>query len=146
MRAVRVLLGLVGIGLAAFGVLRLLDLGGENLRAAGTWLIGGVLLHDAVLAPATLLVWFVAVRALGRKPPGPVIVGVVVLASTTLVAVPVLGRRLARPDNATLLDRDYVTGWFVLVGLTLAVVTLALLRETRMRRGGDDGGPGPGGR
>lgn len=136
---VRVATGAGGLGLAAFGVVRLLELGGENLRAAGTWLIGGVVLHDAVLAPATLLLWLLVVRVLGRKPPAAVIVGAVVLATTTLVAVPVLGREQARPDNATLLDRDYLLGWFVLAGLTLLLVAGALLRARFSRRGGGDG-------
>ncbi len=145
-RAVRAAVGLAGVGLGVVGALKLLDLGGENLRAAGTWFVGGVILHDAVLAPATLLLWFLAVRVLGRKPPGALIVGAVVLASVTLIAVPVLGRRQARPDNATLLDRNYLVGWLVLAGLTLLVVTVSLLRERHRIRGSGEGGPGAGGR
>ena len=37
--------------------------------------------------------------------------GGVVLGSLTLLAIPVLGRFGERPDNATLLDRNYTVGW-----------------------------------
>ncbi len=135
----RIALGAVGLAGGLYGALLLLDLGWENLLATGTWLIGGVVLHDAVLAPATILLASLAARVLGRRLPVPVIVGTLVLAGATLVAVPVLGREQARPDNPTLLDRDYVLGWFVLAALILATVMIALVRDRRSRIGGDRG-------
>jgi hypothetical protein len=67
-----------------------------------------------------------------------------------VVAVPVLGRFGARPDNPTLLDRPYVLGWLVLAALTLlgaagAVAVRGRLAGSARRttKGGDDGsGPG----
>lgn len=139
----RIVLVVLGLGSGLYGAWLLLDLGGENLRATGTWLIGGVVLHDAVLAPATILLAYLAARALGRAIPVPVVVGTVVLASATLIAVPVLGREQARPDNPTLLDRDYLLGWSVLAGLTLLIVVVALVRSRHLTRGGG-GGTGTG--
>ena len=55
----------------------------------------------------------------------------VVLGTVTLLAVPVLGRFGARPDNPTLLDRDYTAGWLVLAGLTLVAVVVAAARTLR---------------
>ena len=49
-----------------------------------------------------------------------------VLGAVTLLAVPVLGRFGAQPDNPTLLDRAYGPGWLVLAGLT---VLLAVVRR-----------------
>ena len=49
----RLVLGGVGVLLAAYGVLRLLELGWDNLVATVVWLAGGVLVHDAVLAPSS---------------------------------------------------------------------------------------------
>lgn len=135
----RIVLVVLGLGSGLYGAWLLLDLGGENLRATGTWLIGGVVLHDAVLAPATILLAYLAARALGRAIPVPVVVGTVVLASATLIAVPVLGREQARPDNPTLLDRDYLLGWSVLAGLTLLIVVAALVRSRHLTRGGGRG-------
>ena len=138
-RALRLLTGGLGLGAAGYGLVLLLDLGAANLRASGSWLIGGVVLHDGVLAPITLLVWFVVTRVLSVRLPAPAIVGAVVLGSVTLVALPVLGRHQARPDNLTLLDRPYLLGWFVVAGLTLLAVAVAVLRERTSTKGDDRG-------
>lgn len=133
MRAVRVLLGGSGVAGAAYGVKLLLDLGFGNLRATVEWLIGGIVLHDAVLAPVTVLVGvgFVVLQRRGVRT-GPLIVGGLVLGTVTIAAIPVLGRFGARSDNATLLDRNYVVGWLVLAGLTAFVsVAVLLARGTR---------------
>lgn len=135
-RVVRVLVGLAGVVIAVLGAKMFLDLGWQNTRAAGSWLIGGVVLHDAVLAPATVIAWFVVSRPLGGRLPRPVIVGTVVLFSVTVVAWPVLGRYHARPDNLTLLNRDYTLGWWIVAGLTLAGVAVAMLRELSTKKVG----------
>ena len=133
----RALVGALGVGAGAYGVLQLLDLGLDNLRSAAIWLVGGVVLHDGVLAPLTIAVSFLVARAWRGRLPAPVVVGAVVLATITVVAVPVLGRFGARPDNPTLLDRNYVLGWLGIATLTMIVVVLAMLRG-RMK-GGTDG-------
>jgi hypothetical protein len=51
-----------------------------------------------------------------------------------VVAIPVLGRFGARPDNPTLLDRPYLTGWLVVAGLTLGWVLLMSVLGARSRR------------
>lgn len=127
---------LVGLGViaAAYGGWLLLDLGIDNLVDTVTWLVGGVLLHDAVLAPVTLVSAFVATRVLPAVWRGPVAAGAIVLGSVTLLAIPVLGRYGARSDNPTLLDRNYTAGWLALAGLTCAGVAVAALISTRRRR------------
>jgi hypothetical protein len=117
----RVALGAVGVAVAGYGVFRLLELGWSNLVATVVWLAGGVLLHDVVLAPATIVVCAVAVLALRSRPwRAAVAGGLVVLGTVTVTAIPVLGRFGARPDNPTLLDRPYVAGWLVVAVLVLA--------------------------
>ena len=123
MTALRGLVGLLGLAAATYGALTLLDLGVRNLVDTILWLLGGVLLHDVVLAPLTIGLG-VLVAALLRDRPlprwaGPFVGAGVVLGTVTLVAVPVLGRFGARPDNPTLLDRSYALGWLVLAALTL---------------------------
>jgi hypothetical protein len=136
MRGARVGIGAVGVVVGLFGGWLLLtrqDL--DQLGSAATWLVVGVILHDAVLAVVTLALAAIAVRLLPREARAPAVVGFVVLGSVTLLAVPVLGRFGARPDNATLLDRAYVTGWLVLAALTLlAVVVATLVRRRRTTR------------
>ena len=129
----RVVLGLLGLAGTAYGVLLLLDLGWDQVRDAGTWLVGGVVAHDAVLAPVVLVVGLLVLRLVPRVARAPVAVGLVVLGTVTLVAVPVLGRFGASPGNPTLLDRDYVAGWWALVGLTVVVVAGAVVVRARRR-------------
>ena len=133
----RLLIGAVGVAMGAFGALRFLQLDFDDIVNAVLWLAGGVLVHDAIIAPITLLVTLVA----GRLVPAPartrVIVGLVVLATVTVTAIPVLGRWGARPDNPTLLDRNYVAGWLVFAALVLLGTLLAgpLGRLRRSRQG-----------
>jgi hypothetical protein len=136
MNALRLVIGALGLGGAAYGIVALLDLGLDNLGQAGIWLVGGVLLHDGLVAPATIAACFLAGRAWRGSPPAPVVVGALVLGTVTVVAVPVLGRFGARADNPTLLDRNYVLGWLVLATLTVVVSGVAALVR---RKGGAHG-------
>jgi hypothetical protein len=79
---------------------------------------------------------------LRRRPvPPAVTAGAVVLATVTVVAVPVLGRFGARADNPTLLDRNYVLGWLALATLTVVFsgASAALAAARSRTEGGDDG-------
>lgn len=129
MRAIRVLVALLGVGSAAYGATLLLDLGTDNLVATLAWVVGGVALHDGLVAPLTVVVGVALVRLTKGRTPAPVVVGIVVLGTVTVAAVPVLGRFGARADNATLLDRSYVGGWLAFAGLTAVVVLVALVVE-----------------
>ena len=127
----RAALGAVGVLLGLYGAWLLLSRG-HDLWNVVVWLGGGVVLHDAVLSVALLVLGVLVVRVLPTVAQAPAVVGFVVLGSATLFAVPVLGRFGARPDNATLLDRNYVAGWLALAGITLvAVVTATLVRSRR---------------
>ncbi len=121
----RLAVGGVGVLLAAYGVLRLLELGWDNLVATAVWMAGGVLVHDAVLAPLTVLVGALVLLALRSRPwRAATAAGLLVLGTVTVTAVPVLGRFGAKPDNPSLLDRPYVAGW---LGLAVLVVVGAAL-------------------
>lgn len=131
----RILLGAAGVALGAYGAWLLLDRQeSAQVVEVALWFLVGVLVHDAVVAPLTLLVGAALPRLLPRAARAPVVVGLVVVATVTVVAVPVLGRFGVRPDNPTLLDRPYVAGWAVLVGIVAAVVLAAVLRNARQRR------------
>jgi len=141
----RAVVALPGLAAAAYGLVLLLDLGPHNLRETAIWLVGGVLVHDAVLAPAVLVGCAIGARLLPAHARGPAVVGGIVLGTLTLVAVPVLGRFGAGPDNPTLLDRPYLAGWLVVAGLTLAGVLLTTLWGARSREARSGHGPGAGG-
>jgi hypothetical protein len=130
----RVALGVAGVLFAVFGVYELLGRGPANLVGTVLWLAGGVILHDGVLAFATIAVVWVGALLVPARHRAPVAAALIVLATVTVSAVPVLGRFGARPDNPTLLDRNYLAGWLVFAGLVSAgTAGVVLLRRRRSR-------------
>lgn len=136
----------LGVVVGGYGAFRLLELGWANLTATLTWLVVGVLLHDAVLAPATIALAALGVAVLPARLRAPAAGGLLVLVTVTLSAVPVLGRFGARPDNPTLLDRNYTAGWVLLATCVVAGVGLwTVLRSLTSRSGGGSRPPTDGG-
>jgi hypothetical protein len=132
--AARRVLGGLGVALGAYGawlVLTRQDAG--QLVEIAVWLAAGVVLHDVVVAGVVLAGVGVGRRVLPRPWQAPATLALVVWGGVTLMAVPVLGRFGARPDNPTLLDRPYLGAWAALS--VLAVVVVALAGLVRARRG-----------
>jgi len=127
----RAALLLIGLAATAYGGWLLLDLDADQLTSAGTWLAGGVLLHDAVFAAAVLALCWLGARLLPKSARTPFSVAALVLVPVTLLSIPVLGRYGARADNPTLLDRPYLTGWLVLAAVVLSGALIAALRGRR---------------
>ncbi len=139
-RFARVSLGLLGVIVTSVGAALLLGLGVDNLVAAMVWLVAGVVVHDAVIGP--LLIALGAAHPGGKRWAAPLIQAGIVLATVTVVAIPVLGRFGARTDNPTLLDRNYVAGWLSLAAITLGAAGIVWLRARRTRGGDDGSSPG----
>lgn len=138
MTAIRGVIGAVGALVGLYGAWLLLSrTDADQLVSALVWLAGGVVLHDAVLAPVVVVAGVAAARLLPGAVRAPLAVVVVVLGSVTLLSLPVLLGR--EPANPTLLDRDYTTGWLVVASLVVVAVACGTLVLERRRRG-----PGPG--
>ena len=134
MRALRLVLGATGVVLVLVGVVFLSDDGVGDLVGVGAWLVGGVVAHDAVVAP---LVVVVGVLGVPRLPPAfraPAVVGLVVLMTVTLMAVPVIGRFGAKADDHGLLNRPYVALWLVFAVLVVVAVVIASWARRRVPR------------
>ncbi len=135
MRAMRLSLGATGVVLVLVGVWHLLGRGPADLVATLVWLAGGVVAHDAVIAPVVVLLGVALLPRLPAWSRGPAVAGFVVLLTVTLAAVPVLGRFGAKPDDPWLLPRPYGALW---LGFALAVgvvvVAVSLLRRRRAGR------------
>lgn len=131
----RVAIGALGLAMGAFGALRFLQLDVADILNAVLWLAGGVLVHDALIAPLTIALAFLAARVLPVRARAGVAVGFIVIATVTITAVPVLAKLGERPDNPTLLDRNYLAGWLVFVVLVVAVIALSGPVSARLRRG-----------
>lgn len=121
-QAVLALLGLAGVAWGAWLLLDTQDL--AELRGVALWFAGGVIVHDAVLAPLTLALTAVAGRVIPRNWSGAAASAAIVVGTVTVMAIPVLGGFGADYDraNTTYLDRDYLAGWFGIVVLTVVAV------------------------
>ena len=138
----RLVLGVLGLAAGLFGVVRLFRLDASGLLDAVVWMVGAAVVHDAVLAPLTLLAAWVLRRVVPGRWRTRVTVALVVVATVTVSAVPVLGRFGERPDNPTLLDRSYGTGWLVLVVRGAAVARVGDPVRRAVGRGGRRPGAG----
>lgn len=119
----RVLLGLVGAAMVAWGALLALDV--PQIFEVGTWFVAGPILHDLVLAPV--------VAALGFVFRGPAKVGAVISGVLILISVPLVWQE--SPINPGLHDRDYVAGLAITLGVvwTLVAVVAIARRVARAR-------------
>ena len=135
MRKYRIALIVAGALLLAFGAFRLVtQLDHGDLFVLAVWLVMAVVLHDLVVAPATVgagvALTLVPPRA-RRYVQGVLVVGALV----TVIAIPLIRRRNTQPAIKAILLRDYAGNLALLLGLIVAVgVVLYLARVFRDRR------------
>lgn len=122
MRAALIALGLLPV---AYGGWLLLDTQrSAQLGEATTWAIVGVVLHDAVIAPLALVLGWLGDRRLPTRVARASTMALVLAGTATIVAIPVLDGYAAGGANHTLLDRHYVGGWLLVVGLVLVATAV----------------------
>lgn len=131
MRLTRCVLGATGVVLVLVGLWHLAGTSPPDLVGIGLWLAGGVVVHDAVIAPLVVLAGFALLPRLPVWSRAPAAAGFVVLFSITLLAIPAIGRFGARPDVPSLLNRPYGVLWLVFAILVLLVVVAASLVRRR---------------
>lgn len=134
---VRVGLAVLGAAGVGYGLRDLLALGWGNLVPTVVWLGGAVVVHDALIAPAVLVLAWWTSRHLRPRMRTVVARSFVVLGPLVLLSVPVLGRFGAKPDNPSLLDRPYAAGLGACVAL---VCVVAVVTAGRPGEGGRRGG------
>jgi hypothetical protein len=128
----RAALGALGLAVAAYGGWLLVSrTDNAQLLDAGIWLASGVVLHDVVLTAVVLVGAALLLRVLPGQARAPAVVGLVLIGSLTIMAVPMLGEFGARDDNPTLLDRPYLASWLVVAAVTVLAVTGASLVRSR---------------
>ena len=118
MRTVRLTLGALGAAGVLWGAWLLSDDGFDKLRSTALWLVGVVVLHDAVLAPIVVVIGVVAARTLERR--AVAAVAFLIWGTLTLAVANVLSGVGGKPDMASLLNRPYMSAWLVLSGVILA--------------------------
>ena len=144
MRAARILLLLLGLGLLALGGIVLAQQVNPR-RYVGilTWLVGALVIHDAVVAP---LVFFVSLvgRRLQRRVPAVVLAilsgALVVGGIVTLLVVPEILKKRIGTASSSILPSDYGTNlalfWVAIVVLTALAVLIyrAMARSLQKTR------------
>lgn len=122
-------LALTGIGFGLWGLWLVRDFTGDQLTSLGVWLVGGVILHDAVLAPLTVLLGFAASRLLPGHFRAAIGAAFLLWATLTIVFFPVLSGQGGKPDNATILHRPYFLSWLALTGVIAGTAVIAAIRR-----------------
>ncbi|MFC8525829.1 hypothetical protein [Nocardia sp. NPDC057227] len=131
MLALRAALLAAGIAIGWYGIAALLDLARPELISVAWWFGLGILLHDAVFAPLCAAAGLGARRILPARWWAPAACGALCTVTLALLALPVLGRGGAVPDNPSVLDRAYPLG----LGVTLVVVWALVGAVLVLRRG-----------
>lgn len=131
----RVAAFVVGGLIAAYGALGLLsNLNTSQLIGWGTWVVGGPLLHDLVIAPLSAAV------ALGLRRVVPALIrpwvttGFMLSAMLTFIALPSVLRLGYSPALSSALPRNYAHGllWYLAV-VWFAVVVAIVITVVRRR-------------
>jgi hypothetical protein len=137
-RAVLVVLGVALIGLGGYVLTETVS----PTRYTGllVWLLGSVIVHDAIIAPL-VVVAALAVRRTGRRVPAAVVAlvqsAVVVGVVMSMIVVPEIVAKAKGPKNDTVLPFDYAgrlsVMWLVIVVLTALAVVAYLVRTRRQK-------------
>ena len=137
----RVLLGAVGVLVAAYGVYVLVGvLPLASYLGLALWLVGAIVLHDAVLVPAVSVLRAAAHRA-GRRLPVTAIrlveAAFFLVGTISLLAVPEIYAQRLGSNNPTVLPSPYglvlLTTWLAALVITAAAVAVLSLRARRAR-------------
>ncbi len=131
-RALRLLLAAGGLVVIGAGASVLVGKPLPSLVSIAIFLAGGVIAHDALIAPVTVAGGAAARRLLPPAYLAPLVVAVVLVGTLTVASIPVLFGVNESPTNQTLLDRPYLLSWLVVLAVTaVAVVVVGRLRSRR---------------
>lgn len=134
MREIRAALLAVGVGVGLWGAWLMHDFTSTQLVSVAVFLVGGVILHDAILAPLTVGIGVLGARLLPSHFRAAAAIGFLLWGTLTLAFFNVLSGQGGKPDNMTVLNRPYALSWFVLTAVLAAAVVIAALRRRRALR------------
>ena len=139
-RAFRLALGALGVGVFGYGLRGLLtEPEISDKPAVGEWLVGGVIGHDALLAPVVFLLCAIAYRFTSARWRGRLAALLLIGGSLFLISIPALLRQ-GLNRNTTVLPLDYARNLGVLLAVLVAAMALyggldaALRRRVAIRR------------
>jgi hypothetical protein len=125
--AVRAVLITAGIGIAGYGVALLPGEPRVIMFRIVVWALAGVALHDLVFAPLCVALGFAGRRLVPQKWWRPVVVAALCSVVLVMLAIPVFDKPGQRPDNLTVLERNYHAGLWISLAIVWACVPLYLV-------------------
>ena len=125
----RLLLGFTGVAAIGWGFWLLSDDGLERWRSQAVWIVGGVLAHDAVIAPLVVVLGVAAARVWRPRARRAIAVGFIMWATVSVAAANVLLPIGGRPDNPSLMNRPYVLAWLIFTGVVIVATAIAMARS-----------------
>ncbi|WP_332642743.1 hypothetical protein [Aeromicrobium sp.] len=130
MRVMRAVLLTLGVCSGLWGLLLMRGFTSTQLISTGTFLAGGVIVHDAILAPVTIALGVLAARFLPGHFRAAVGIAFLIWGTLTLAFFNVLSGQGGKPDNFTVLDRPYLLSW---VALTVVIAAMTIVVAYRRR-------------
>jgi hypothetical protein len=149
---VRAILIILGIAIGGYGGVLLWDNPLQIIVRIAVWAVAGAVLHDFVFAPLCVALGFTGRRLIRGRWWTPVTVAGLCTVVLGLLAIPVFAKPGLRPDNMTVLNRDYPLGLLLSIAVVWACVPIYYLvvrrlpvrqNETVERKGTDDVGGQP---
>ncbi|HZA09467.1 hypothetical protein [Mycobacterium sp.] len=127
MRLTRALLMILGLAIAGYGAVLVSENPPVILMRIVVWALAGVVLHDLVFAPLCVALGFAGRRLIPQRWWAPVAIAAFCTVVLIMLAIPVFDKPGMRPDNLTVLDRNYHAGLWISLGVVWACVLLYLV-------------------
>lgn len=134
MKTARLLLIVAGLISVAYGAVLVLELPPRTIVLMALWAAGGVILHDFVFAPLSAALGYAGRRLIRGAWWTSIAVAALCSATLILLAIPVFDTPGAKPDNSTVLDRDYPQGLAIALALVWASVPIYPVVASVLRR------------
>jgi hypothetical protein len=138
MKAWRIILAVAGLLLGAFGVFRLLtEIPTGSLIRLAIWLFAALIIHDLVISPTVVGLGWTLRRKVPDRGRRYLQIALIMIATVTVIALPMIVLRGSQPPVKALLLRDYAADLALLIGLIAVVTVLSyavrLARDRRRR-------------
>ncbi len=132
----RLVIGAVGIAAGIWGGWQLIDDGTTALVSLGIWLVASIIVHDAIIAPLTIGLTFLAARFLPAPARMPAVVGFVVWGTCSIAFFAVITGQAGKTGNDTIGTQPYTGAWLVftaVIAITAVVTSLVRARRSAAR-------------
>ena len=127
MTAARIILVALGVVVGGYGAVLLWENPPVIIMRILVWAVVGVVLHDLVFAPLCVALGFAGRRLVPGRWWPPVAVAALCSVVLVFLAIPVYRKPGLRPDNLTVLDRNYPLGLWISLAIVWTCVPLYYL-------------------